>query len=95
MTDLRDLEHDSLAEAPDVIGRTPELGPEPTDRQLDHEEMREELREKRERQAAKPETRDEMLKRRYGIREERPSAAAGGDEWLRADNDELWTPIAR
>ena len=94
MTDLRDLEHDSLAEAPDVIGRKPDLGPEPTDRQLDHEDMREDLREKRARQAVKPETRDEMLKRRYGIRKERPRAAAG-DEWLRADNDELWTPIAR
>ena len=92
MTNYRDLEHDSLADAPDVIGKKPDLGPEPTDRQLDRENMREELRETRERQpAAKPESREAMLKRRYGIRKERPHAAAG-DEWLHMDNDELWTP---
>ena len=94
MTDYRDMEHDTIADAPTVVGRAPELGPEPTDKHLDREDMREALAERRAAEKVEiPADRKAMLAARYQIRKDDPTIEAEQVEWLSFDNPEIWTAV--
>ena len=93
MSDYADIEHDTIADAPDIVGNATEPAPELTDKQVQREEMREALREKRAADKTEPESREAMLARRYGTRTYPAGTEAAQDEWLSLGNDELFTPV--
>lgn len=87
-----DLEHDSIQDEPQIVGK-PEPPPrEQSDGSLARQDAREALRE---RLAAKaidlPTNREAMLRQRYSVIEYAP--IPHGDGWLTMDNDELWRPV--
>ena len=89
MTDYRDMEHDTIADAPDVVGKAPELGPEPTERQMQREDMLEALAERRRAEAAK------AITERYRIIEYPEGTEAENETWLSYDNPAIWTRLGQ
>lgn len=92
---MSDLEHDSQEDGPPSIGQTPPRPPDLTDKQLDREEKRDNLRErrKRDKEPDMPKTREAMLAQRYKIIPDRPQQQAAQEEWLSFHNEELWTRL--
>lgn len=94
MSNFDDIEHDSIADAPEIVGQAKPPAPERTDRQLDRDDMREARADKRKRDAVnEPIGREAMLAQRYGVRKVDPKTEAAQDHWLSLDNDELFTPL--
>ena len=92
MSDLQGLEHDSLIDEPAVVGAARDIPRAKTDIELDRDDARERLLEKRERERTLPPSdRAEMLARRYQARKEVESE--GDDVWLSPDNDALWASM--
>ena len=94
MSNYRDMEHDTIADAPAIVGKPAPLGEEPTERHLDREERREVLAEQRAAQKTEmPASREAMLAKRYRILTYPEGTEAANDEWLSLDNDDLFSPV--